>query len=447
MLTPIFDLKENYMRFCLIVLCCMNYFISFGQTFASYFVGDTTDVLTSPTAGTVLMGGASENDNAMRWFLERADGGDILVLRTTGDGGYNDYFYDELGISVNSVQTIVCNTADASLDPYLVEQIENAEALWFAGGDQWDYISFWRDTPIEDAINFVVNEKKIPIGGTSAGSAIMGEAYFSAENGSATSSQSLNDPFNNFMTLGYADFIENPATVKIITDTHYDNPDRRGRQVAFLARLMNDYGQTFYGIASEEYTAVCIDENNIAHAYGSYPAEEDYVYFIQVNCFEPGGPEVCADGEKLIWDRNDAALKVIKMGADNIGSGSLDLNDWKTATGDDYHWENWWVEDGELNVLSDATAIDCTVANEEFFSENELIAIYPNPATNKITIEYSDNAETSHYQLIDLNGKIVRNGVLLGNKTTIDLEQLSHSIYSLRIINSEIISIKIVIIN
>ena len=37
------------------------------------------------------MGGASENDAAMAWFLERAGGGDVLVLRASGSDGYNDY--------------------------------------------------------------------------------------------------------------------------------------------------------------------------------------------------------------------------------------------------------------------------------------------------------------------------------------------------------------------
>jgi hypothetical protein len=54
---------------------------------------DTTDVTVTVQKGTVLMGGASENDNAMRWFLERAGGGDVLVLRTSGEDGYNDYFF------------------------------------------------------------------------------------------------------------------------------------------------------------------------------------------------------------------------------------------------------------------------------------------------------------------------------------------------------------------
>ena len=60
------------------------------------------------------MGGATEDDNAMKWFLEQANGGDVLILRTSGSDGYNQYFYSQLGISVNSVETIVFDNASAS---------------------------------------------------------------------------------------------------------------------------------------------------------------------------------------------------------------------------------------------------------------------------------------------------------------------------------------------
>ncbi len=38
---------------------------TFAQAYLSYFTGDTSDVTSSPVAGTVLMGGATENDNAI----------------------------------------------------------------------------------------------------------------------------------------------------------------------------------------------------------------------------------------------------------------------------------------------------------------------------------------------------------------------------------------------
>lgn len=349
------------MRFFTLVLGLMIIQFSSAQSYVSYFTGDTADVTVNPLKGTVLMGGAGENDNAIRWFLERADGGDVLVLRTTGEDGYNDYFFTDLGVELNSVETIVCLNSEASTNPYVLRRVSEADAVWFAGGDQWDYISYWLDTPMEDVFNVLINDKQIPIGGTSAGCAIQGQAYFSAENGTITTTQALNDPFHALMKLGNNDFLSNPATQQIITDTHYDNPDRRGRHTAFLARLITDFGAPFYGIGVEEYTAVCIDENKMAHVFGSYPDYDDYAYFLQANCVEPAGPEVCVDGEKLTWDRDNAALKVIKIGGNNDGTGFVDLTDWKSVGGEDYTWENWWVDNGSFQVTLNTTAIDCDV--------------------------------------------------------------------------------------
>ena len=58
-----------------------------AQGYTSYFTGNATDVVTSPQGGVCLMGGAGEDDNAMAWFLERVDGGDVLVAE---DGAPED---------------------------------------------------------------------------------------------------------------------------------------------------------------------------------------------------------------------------------------------------------------------------------------------------------------------------------------------------------------------
>lgn len=398
-----------------------------AQPYVSYLVGDAADVVTVTTAGTVLMGGAGENDNAVRWFLQRAGGGDVLVLRTTGEDGYNDYFYSDLDVTVNSVETIVCTGPASGSDPYVVQQIQNAEAIWFAGGDQWEYISYWRDTPAEDALNAHIQVKQAPIGGTSAGCAIQGEAYFSAENGTITSTQALNDPYHNLMTIGVGDFLINPATTSIITDTHYDNPDRRGRQTAFLAHLLQETGTIFYGIGVDEYTAVCIDENRIAHIYGSYPDYDDYAYFLQPNCVLPNTPEVCADGEDLTWDREDAALKVIRIPGTEEGSGTVDLNDWKSVSGDDWQWQNWWVEDGEWYVSEEAAAIDCAVGVQSIGSVRPF-ALYPQPASASVSLQ-SNVPEATPYAIYDLFGRLLLNGSTAGAVTTVDLSGLAPGSY------------------
>ena len=73
------------------------YIVGNSQSYTSFFTGNSTDLVTQPIGGVCLMGGAGESDEAMIWFLERAAGGDVVVLRATGSDGYNDYMYLDLG--------------------------------------------------------------------------------------------------------------------------------------------------------------------------------------------------------------------------------------------------------------------------------------------------------------------------------------------------------------
>ncbi|HNC74452.1 MAG TPA: hypothetical protein PK362_06170, partial [Elusimicrobiota bacterium] len=120
-------------------------------------------------------------------------------------------------------------TQAAADHPYVIQQIYNAEALWIAGGDQANYVDFWKDGPVEDAIRYLIHVKKVPVGGLSAGMAIQGDAYFSAMNGTVLSAEALANPYAPEMTIGYGDFLDHPILKDVITDTHYDDPDRRGR--------------------------------------------------------------------------------------------------------------------------------------------------------------------------------------------------------------------------
>ena len=49
---------------------------------------------------------------------------------------------------MNSVETIVFHNASAANESYIHERIEKAEAIWIAGGNQWNYVSFWRLRPL-----------------------------------------------------------------------------------------------------------------------------------------------------------------------------------------------------------------------------------------------------------------------------------------------------------
>ncbi|MGB0424796.1 MAG: cyanophycinase, partial [Flavobacteriales bacterium] len=300
-----------------------------GQ-YTNWITGDESDSDAQPSPGIVIMGGASEHDEAMKWFLEQANGGDVVVIRASGSDGYNDYMFSDLGVDVNSVETIRFDTPSAAQNAYVIEQLQNAEAIWIAGGDQYDYVSFWQGTPIEDAINNLMNNIGGPVGGTSAGMAILCGRYFSAEEGTITSAEALANPFAEEVTLGNQDFLDVPFLNDVVTDTHYDDPDRRGRHVAFLSRLFDDSQGMSKGIACDEYTAISINSDGIATVWGDEPDYFEYIYFIQSNC-ETLGPEILEDQIPLTWNQNNTALSVYKIRGDNEGTRWFDLNDWTTG--------------------------------------------------------------------------------------------------------------------
>ncbi|XOV66159.1 MAG: Type 1 glutamine amidotransferase-like domain-containing protein [Fluviicola sp.] len=373
------------MKIYLLLLTATTVLSAAAQNYDSYFTGNTTDVSTLPQGGICLMGGATEEDEAMKWFLNRADGGDVLVLRASGADGYNDYMYNQLGVTVNSVETIVFNDASASNEAYIQQKVSKAEAIWFAGGDQWNYITYWQGNAIESAINQAIGNGAV-VGGTSAGMAILGGFRFTAENGTITSASALANPYDNNATIGSTPFIASGNFLEhTITDTHYDNPDRKGRHVTFLARILQDSGITAKGIACDEYTAVCIDENGMARVYGQYPTYDDNAYFILPNCeLADPSPETCTAGNPLTWNHNGAALKVYAVKGTLAGTNTFDLSDWQTGAGGE--WQDWSVVNGVLNEAS-GIAPDCSASLEE--AEISL-NILPNPAREFIQIESSE---------------------------------------------------------
>lgn len=392
--------------------------------YTSYLTGDSSDVETNPTSGLCLMGGATENDSAMKWFLQRADGGDVVVIRTSGANGYNDYMFNQLGVTVNSVETLIIPNATACSHPYVLNRIHNAEALWIAGGDQYTYVSLWKDKPIEAEINYLINAKNVPVGGTSAGMAILGAAYFDAANGTVSSASALTDPYNSAVSIGFDDFIHHPYMYNVITDTHYDNPDRRGRHVAFLARLAKDFGIRSLGIACEEYTAVCVDENGLGRVFGEYPQENDYAYFVETNCFPPFVPETCVAGSPLTWVRNQKAVRVYKVAGTPTGDNTFSLVDFRTGTGGT--WYNWYVTNGMLNEAVSVNIPECDLVTIEG-NTSLAVDIQPNPAHDRLSVSLPQAPTT--LKIWDMQGKLCKAELISENQTTLSTIDWPEGIY------------------
>ena len=423
------------MRRILIAFALVCSFNLNAQDYTSYFTGSEVDVVTNPIGGVCLMGGATESDDAMKWFLERCDGGDVLVLRASGSDGYNDYLYSELGIQVNSVETIVCNSPFAETEAYIQDKVSKAEAIWFAGGDQWNYVSYWRNGPIETLINQAISERNIVIGGTSAGMAILGGYYFNAVNGTTTSTAALSNPFANTVTPDSEPFLNVPILFDVITDTHFDSPDRRGRMVTFLARLYTDEGVYAKGIACDEYTAVCVDENGLAKVYGDFPTEDDNAYFIQVNCAnETMSPEVCESGQSLTWNHDGQVLKVYRIKGNTAGTNTFDLSDWQTGVGGE--WLDWSALEGVFSETN-STQIECSnVGVEDHQSQDLSVFVFPNPISNS-TLTIQSNQKFDLVEIRNSVGQLVFSNNMQAPVSSIQIDlNVTSGVYNLHVISN-----------
>jgi cyanophycinase-like exopeptidase len=221
------------------------------------------------TPSFVLMGGGPDVNEAFRWMITRAgvtsgSGGRFVIIRATGTDAYDPYIYysNDSGstkgpidkwyvggasMGLSSVETLILPSREAAGDTEVNTIVGNADAVFIAGGDQSNYIKYWKGTPLEETLQQLM-KKNVPIGGTSAGLAVLGEYDFAALNGGVTSDQALADPYNKYVTLdpnplgSELKFIAPPELAYTITDAHLQERNRMGRLVTFIARLVQSNG-------------------------------------------------------------------------------------------------------------------------------------------------------------------------------------------------------------
>jgi len=229
----------------------------------------TRKVTTIPTPGVLLAGGSTDQADAMTWLVNRANGGDFLVLRASGADGYNTWL---MGLGrLNSVTTIVCTQPRCATDVNVLRIIDESEAIFFAGGDQSVYINYWANTPVQTRVQAAVRSRNVPIGGTSAGCAIIGEFVYDAQAGGATSAIVLRNPYDRTVTIS-GEFIEAvpPYLKSVITDQHFSQRDRLGRLLVFMARIIQDGRHTSpRGVAVDEATCLAIETSGRAVVFGA----------------------------------------------------------------------------------------------------------------------------------------------------------------------------------
>lgn len=280
-----------------------------------YFLTGNPENVEVQTRGLIVMqGGGTDVDQNYIRMGAMGGGGDFVVLRASGADEYNDYIFELC--QCDSVETLVFEGRKAASDPFVIQTIRNADALFIAGGDQSNYIRYWQNTPVLDAINYVV-AKPAPIGGTSAGMAVLGEFVYSAMTESVTTESGLGNPYNADLTLA-RDFLKLPWMENIITDQHLQERHRIGRTIAFMARLVADgwTGQA-RAIAADRETAVHVDtQTGNATVYATADHETPFAYFMR----STGKPEQCIAGQPLTYKN----IEVYRIGP----GGTFDIGEW-----------------------------------------------------------------------------------------------------------------------
>jgi cyanophycinase len=298
-----------------------------------YFrIGNKIDLQTKPAAGIAMMGGGADLDEAFRWLCQKGDGGDFLILRATGDNDYNSYV-DGL-CKLNSVATLIVPDREAARDSAAAEIIRRAEVIFIAGGDQANYIREWKDTPVQDAINADIASGK-PIGGTSAGLAVLGEFVYgaladTADGPDLASADVLHNPYVERVTL-VRGFMNVPHLENLLTDSHFAKRDRMGRTLVFLARIMqDDWSKSPREVAIDEKSAVLVEANGRGTVVGNGQG----AYFLLPSL----APDVCKFGQPLTFRK----ISVYKVPA----GGHFDLRSWTGEGGTAY---SLTVEKGSID--------------------------------------------------------------------------------------------------
>jgi cyanophycinase len=301
-----------------------------GPGWHSWLRGNPADVQVHTRGGAMLEGGGSDRIPAWEWFLQQAGYGDIVIVCASCDNVYDQYV---LNIhAVDSVQTLKLTKPEAATDPSVIQSIAGADGIFFAGGDQSDYVRVWKDSPVEDAVNAVI-ARSGAIGGISAGLAILGQFLFAAERDTIQSGQAMTDCYAKKITLE-RDMLELQVLASAITDTHFTQRARMGRMLTFMTRIITDgWSSRVKGIGVDEDAAALVTSGGVARVVG-----QGNVSFVKMRA---GDVVSCAPGAPL-------ETRFLHVHVIHVGS-SFDIATW---SGDPNPPVRVRVKDGALHWIA-----------------------------------------------------------------------------------------------
>jgi len=234
-----------------------------------YSAGEIDKPRPGSTEGALLLlGGGDWPVPAFRWFVEKMGHGHLVILRASGNDDMQQDFLNEIG-GAASVETLVFHSRDAANDPHVLDILRRADGIFIGGGDQANYVRYFRGTPLNGLLDAHVRAGK-PLGGTSAGLAILGAySYGAMDGGSLLSGDAMKNPLGSGVTL-VRDFLHLPLLSQAITDSHFAIRERWGRLLVFVGRLATEErNPAITGIGIDEKAALCIETSGKARVYSN----------------------------------------------------------------------------------------------------------------------------------------------------------------------------------
>jgi cyanophycinase len=318
---------------CFIILLLLFHTAANAASYKYKRIGSELAAETHIEPGVALMGGGAEQKEAFKWLCGKGNGGDFLILRAHGKDDYNSYVNKIC--QMNSVATLIIPDRKGAQEVKVARIIRQASVIFIAGGDQARYVNFWKGTPVQEAINAHVLAGK-PIGGSSAGLAVLGEFVYAATEDQASdadlsSREVLADPYNKRVALEH-DFLKVPGLENTLTDSHFAVRDRMGRSLGFLARIVADgWSKNPREVAVDENSAVLMEVDGESKLVGTGKG----AYFLQIT----NPPEVCKQGQPL--SLNNVSVYHAPTGA------RFNLREWKGEGGEGYSTS---VEVGQIHA-------------------------------------------------------------------------------------------------
>ena len=219
----------------------------------------------------LVIGGGSEesgtngwNAEAYQWAVNQSDNKKVAVISYSNDSPWlSEHFVSDWGAAESAVFVIGSQSEANTQSMY--DTLMQYDVIFLKGGDQYNYYSDYKDTKTEQAITDKFNEGGV-ICGTSAGLAVLGGVDFVAGSGTVYPYECMENWNNQYVTLEN-DFL--PFLDGVIFDSHFVQRGRFPRLLGFMANWQVNNSETLTGIGVDDKTALAIDADSNATAYGS----------------------------------------------------------------------------------------------------------------------------------------------------------------------------------